>query len=325
VSAFAGFLGRRLQPEHVRAAVDPGPLQIGSSKDGLRPVTIRYKTAPFLTRPAFGCHPEAVIYPTSTRYLRGIVMLSANHAVQAQNYNEIAVVCGADPICLQSLFRKLPVEQLETGRSLFFEGDPAKHLFELVEGVLRIVKIMADGRRVITGFLFPGDLVGVSLRNHYLYSAEAVTPAKLRRFSRKTFEDIVSGSPELRPQLFARLCDEMAAAQDQMVLLSCKNAEERLCSFLLQQLRRKQEQDRSASVVDLPMTRLDIADYLGLTIETISRTVTKLTNRGIINPVGRHSIHIAKPGMLAHLAGDGEECHDGNSSVVVFDSARRRH
>ncbi|AYG63584.1 Crp/Fnr family transcriptional regulator [Rhizobium jaguaris] len=251
-------------------------------------------------------------------------MLQAGYAVQAPNYSE-TVVFGEEPICLQSLFRKQPVEQLDAGESLFFESDPARHLFEVVEGVLRIFKIMADGRRVITGFLYSGDLVGVSLKNHYLYSAEAVTPVKLRRFARKAFDEAVSGSPELRPQLFARLCDEMAAAQDQMVLLSCKNAEERLCSFLLQQLRRKREQERSASVIDLPMTRLDIADYLGLTIETISRTMTKLTNKGVVSSAGRHSIRIAKPGTLAHLAGDGDECHDGNSIVVAFDSTGRRH
>jgi CRP/FNR family transcriptional regulator len=251
-------------------------------------------------------------------------MLQASHAVQAPNYNE-AFVFGREPVCLQSLFRRQPVEQLDAGGSLFFEGDPAKHLFEVVQGVLRIFKIMADGRRVITGFLYSGDLVGVSLKNHYLYGAEAVTSVRLRRFARKSFEDAVNGSPELRPQLFALLCDEMAAAQDQMVLLSCKNAEERLCSFLLQRLRCKREQERSAGIIDLPMTRLDIADYLGLTIETISRMMTKLTNKGVVSPAGRHSIRIAKPVMLAHLAGDGDECHDSNSSLVVFDATRRRH
>jgi len=252
-------------------------------------------------------------------------MSSASHTVQVQNSNEPAVVFTAEPVCLRSLFWKQPLEQLDAGGSLFFEGDPAKHLFELVEGVLRIFKIMADGRRVITGFLYPGDLVGVSLRNQYLYSAEAVSTAKLRRFSRKSFEDAVGDSAELRPQLLARLCDEMAAAQDQMVLLSCKNAEERLCSFLLQQLRRKRKQDRSTNIAELPMTRLDIADYLGLTIETVSRTMTKLTNKGIVSPAGRHSISVTKPGMLARLAGDGDECYDDNPAVISLESARRRH
>lgn len=252
-------------------------------------------------------------------------MLSANSAERAQSYNEVFVAFDAEPICLQSLFSKQPLEQLDAGGTLFFEGDQAKHLFELVEGVLRIFKIMADGRRVITGFLYPGDLVGVSLRNHYLYSAEAVTAVRLRRFSRRAFEDTVGSSPELRPLLLARLCDEMAAAQDQMVLLSCKNAEERLCSFLLRQLQRKRKQDRSCSVVDLPMTRLDIADYLGLTIETVSRTMTRLTNKGIVGPAGRHSIRILKARTLAHLAGEGDECEDRYSPVISLDDARQRH
>ncbi|MFJ6327556.1 MULTISPECIES: Crp/Fnr family transcriptional regulator [unclassified Rhizobium] len=252
-------------------------------------------------------------------------MLSANSFEQAQTYNDVVMAFEAEPTCLQSLFSKQPLEHLDAGRTLFFEGDHAKHLFELMEGVLRIFKIMADGRRVITGFLYPGDLVGVSLRSHYLYSAEAVTPVRLRRFSRRAFEDMVDSSPELRPQLLARLCDEMAAAQDQMVLLSCKSAEERLCSFLLHQLQRKRDQERSCSLVDLPMTRLDIADYLGLTIETVSRTMTRLTNKGIVSPAGRHSIRILKARTLAHLAGESDECDDSCSRVISLNDARRRH
>ena len=89
---------------------------------------------------------------------------------------------GSEPNCLQGLFKKQPVEHLAGGQSLFFEGDAAKHLFEVVEGSLRIFKIISDGRRIITGFLHAGDVVGVSLKSHYLYSVEAVTDAKVRRF-----------------------------------------------------------------------------------------------------------------------------------------------
>ena len=143
---------------------------------------------------------------------------------------------------------------------------------------------------MITGFIYPGDLLGVSLRDRYLYSAEAVTPTKLRRFSRQRFQDEIGRSPELRPQLFAQLCDEMAAAQDQMVLLARKNAEERVCSFLLLIARRIHRQPQAAPVIEIPMTRLDMADYLGLTIETVSRTMTSLTGRGIIATAGRHAL-----------------------------------
>ena len=208
---------------------------------------------------------------------------------------------------LQSLFSRQPVEKFAIGSAIFWEDDAAKDVFEVIEGVLRVFKILSDGRRVITGFIYPGDLLGVSLRDRYLYSAEAVTPTKLRRFSRQRFQDEIARSPELRPQLFAQLCDEMAAAQDQMVLLARKNAEERVCSFLLLIARRIHRQPQAAPVIEIPMTRLDMADYLGLTIETVSRTMTSLTGRGIIATAGRHSIVVRNQKTLAFLAGESDE------------------
>ncbi|MBW9052349.1 cyclic nucleotide-binding domain-containing protein [Rhizobium mesosinicum] len=223
-----------------------------------------------------------------------------------------AVLLGSEPNSIQELFRKQPVERLVAGQSLFFEGDAAKHLFEVVEGTLRIFKIISDGRRVITGFLHAGDIVGVSLKDRYLYSAEAITNTKVRRFSRKAFDNEVAGSPQLRPEVFARLCDEMAAAQDQMVLLSCKSAEERICTFLLRELLRAASDGEVDFVIELPMTRLDIADYLGLTIETVSRSITKLTSKGVLAPVGRHSLRVVKRSALVQLSGgDDELARDG--------------
>jgi CRP/FNR family transcriptional regulator len=232
------------------------------------------------------------------------------------------VVPGSEPNGLATLFRRQPVEHLNAGQTLFFEGDAALHLFEVVEGTLRIFKIISDGRRVITGFLHAGDLVGVSLKDHYLYSAEAITETKVRRLSRKAFDSNVSSFPELRPQLFARLCDEMAAAQDQMVLLSRKNAEERVCTFLLRELRRRLSKNRAGAIVELPMTRLDIADYLGLTIETVSRTMTKLAGKGILACSGRHAVRILKQGALAQLSGDDDE-YDGGDLIAC--AAHLRH
>ncbi|WP_064713629.1 helix-turn-helix domain-containing protein [Rhizobium bangladeshense] len=227
---------------------------------------------------------------------------------------------GSAPTGLQALFQKLPVERIAAGQSLFFEGDAAGHLFEVVEGSLRIFKIISDGRRVITGFLHDGDIIGVSLKSHYLYSAEAVTDIKVRRISRRTFETEVDKSPGLRPEVFAHLCDEMAAAQDQMVLLSRKNAEERVCSFLLKELLRDIDGRQSDNIIELPMTRLDIADYLGLTIETVSRTMTKLANKGVVAPAGRHSVRIVKRSALVLLAGNDDEYVD---NMVEFASYAR--
>jgi CRP/FNR family transcriptional regulator len=133
----------------------------------------------------------------------------------------------------------------------------------------------------------------------------------------------VQESEELRPQLFERVCDEMAAAQDQMVLLSCKSAEERLCTFLLKHLRRAAAKNGVQSMVALPMTRQDMADYLGLTIETVSRTITKLTNKGVLGCVGRHSVKIIKPMLLAQLAGDDDEYGWGEPMGLADE--RRHH
>ena len=221
---------------------------------------------------------------------------------------------------LQSIFRGQAVERFEAGTPVFWEGDAAKHVFEVVEGVLRVFKIMRDGRRVITGFLYAGDLLGVSLKEQYLYTAEAVTDTKLRRFARKRFQDEINRSPELRPQLFARLCDEMAAAQDQMVLLARKSAEERVSSFLLLIARRLSASHQADPVVEIPMTRLDMADYLGLTLETVSRTMTRLASLAVIAPCGRHAVTVRKLGKLAMLAG---EVDDDDKQVSGVASVRQ--
>lgn len=223
---------------------------------------------------------------------------------------------GASERSLAALFYNQPIESFEAGTAVFWEGDPAGHVFEVMSGTLRIFRILADGRRIITGFLYPGDLLGLSLRNHYLYTAEAVTTVKLRRFTRGRFEDQVDHSPALRPLLVARLCDEMAAAQDQMVLLARKSAEERVASFLMSILRRGEAEGEDEPVIELPMTRLDMADYLGLTIETVSRLMSRLTSAGVIAPVGRHAIVIRRLNKLARLAGDDADLYEDDANYA---------
>ncbi|CAN5324125.1 Crp/Fnr family transcriptional regulator [soil metagenome] len=211
---------------------------------------------------------------------------------------------------LRGLFDGQPVESFDAGMAIVWEGDDARHVFEVVEGTLRVFRILSDGRRVITGFIHRGDLLGVSLKEHDRYNAEAVTRTKLRRCEHARFHDEIDRSPALRPQLFACLCDEMAAAQDQMVLLARKSAEERVASFLLLIARRLGAQ-HTQPVVEIPMTRLDMADYLGLTIETVSRTMTRLTNCGVIAPSSRHAMVVRKPGRLALLAGEADADDNG--------------
>jgi CRP/FNR family transcriptional regulator len=208
---------------------------------------------------------------------------------------------------MEQLFSRQPVETFPSDASVFWEGDAATHIFEVLEGVIRNVKLLHGGRRVITGFLYPGDLLGVTLEDPYVYSAEAVTPAKLRRFTRSHFDAALAHTPELRPYLFARLCDELAAAKCQMVLLARKTADERVSSFLLNAARRVNRDPRSTSVIEVPMNRLDVADFLGLTKETVSRAMCKLVGLGVITIAGRHTVVIREYQALASHAGDGDE------------------
>jgi len=108
-----------------------------------------------------------------------------------------------------------PTHEYSAGEAIFWQGDPAGEVFHTVEGVVRVWRVLADGRRAIVGFIYPGDVLGVSVQSRYLFTAEAVTDVKVRRFSRGCFISLVNESPALRPQLLALLCDEMSAAQDQ--------------------------------------------------------------------------------------------------------------
>jgi CRP/FNR family transcriptional regulator len=222
----------------------------------------------------------------------------------AASQTRSAVVMPAEPApTLQILFKAQPVETYDAGEAIFWEGDAAGHIFDILEGVLRVYRILSDGRRAIVGFLYPGDMLGVSFQSRYLFTAEAVTEVKVRRFSRNRFFSLVNESPELRPQLFAILCDEMSAAQDQMLLLGRKSAEERVVSFLLAAHRKNGVGD----AVELPMSRLDMADYLGLTIETVSRMMSGLMRRGLIAATGRHMIALRRLSALREVAGTDDE------------------
>lgn len=206
-----------------------------------------------------------------------------------------------------SLFLAQPPEQLAANEALFWEGDRAEHIFEVTDGVLRLFKVLPDGRRAITGFLFPGDVLGLAYRDKYLCTAEAVAPTKVRRFRRSQFQAALGQSPELGRQLFAMMCDELSAAQDQVLLLGRKNAQERVASFLLAVARKLRAADSRVKSVILPMLRQDMADYLGLTIETVSRVMSRLRADGVIALPDPQRLVIRDYGALRRLSGEEQE------------------
>jgi len=228
-----------------------------------------------------------------------------SHAAAHASYSQAVPfhIAAAKVSTLKDLFKGQPAESFNPGEALFWEGDKAGPIFEILEGVVRVYRILPDGRRAILGFVYPGDVLGVSIQDRYLLTAEAVNKIKVRRFARERFFASIHDSPSLQPQLFAMLCDEMSSAQDQMLLLGRQTAEERVVCFLLA----VQRKSARGAEIELPMSRQDMADYLGLTMETVSRMMTSLARRGLVAPGSRHTVTLRKLAALKEIAGRGED------------------
>lgn len=212
-------------------------------------------------------------------------------------------VCGAVP--LEHLPRIAAIAQsrrLDPGSMLVHEGDPANNVFSIIEGTVKLYKLLPDGRRQVTGFLIPGDFIGCVFGISYAFSAETVSSSRLCSFKRRQFLEMLDTYPQLEHRLLKRACSELNAAQYQMLLLGRKTAVERLASFLAQMVKRYGLAD--GTPVPLPMARTDIADFLGLTVETISRTFTRLRREGILELPASHSVTIVRPDLLEEAAGD---------------------
>lgn len=194
---------------------------------------------------------------------------------------------------------------LDAGDSLIREGDPARHVFNITSGSVRVYKMLADGRRQITGFLFAGDFVGLATGDDYTFSAEAVEDATLCRFRKVDYRALIRETPTLETALLDRANHELIAARNQMLLLGRKTAQERIASFLLELPLKDPVRPATAGIIRLPMTRSEIADYLGLTIETVSRVFSRLKAAGVIRLISLHEVSVQQPERLRALA-EGE-------------------
>lgn len=197
-------------------------------------------------------------------------------------------------------------QRFGAGQTLLNEGEPASRFAIITEGAVKVYKLMLDGRRQITGFLFAGDILGFTFAPDFSYSADALTEVRLCRLPRSQFERLLDDHPAMARHFLAMASTELAAAQTQMVLLGRKSADEKIASFVLMLSDREYKHDRSGAVIALPMTRTDIADYLGLTTETVSRTFTRLKNYGWIALETPGSITILDHNALSNLADGGE-------------------
>lgn len=194
--------------------------------------------------------------------------------------------------------------ELAPGDPLFGDTDDATHIFNITAGVIKVYKLLPDGRRQVTGFLFPGDFVGLERDGRYAYGAEAVTHTTLCRFRRQQLDLVFRRFPKLERRLLELAWNELVADQEQMVLLGRKTARERIASFLLMLSGRAVQRGQKANPVNVPMSRNDIADHLGLTTETVSRVITSLRREGAISVPMPGKIEIVDRAAIEEVSGD---------------------
>jgi len=191
---------------------------------------------------------------------------------------------------------------LQAGDPIFFEEDENNYVFNITDGVVQLSRLLPDGRRQITGFLFPGDFLGLSKEGGYANTAEAVTATKLCRFPRthllKMFEEL----PKLEAQLLNQRSNELVEAQEHIMLLGRKSASERVATLLLMFAKKASGSANPATELHLPVTREAMADYLGMRLETVSRVLSDLRKRGLIDLPSPHRIRFLQWDSLNAIA-----------------------
>lgn len=173
-------------------------------------------------------------------------------------------------------------------REIVHENDPANFVYEVISGTICASKMLREGRRQISGFYFPGDIFGLENAEKHNVAAQAITNAEIRIFEKRALSALASSNREVTDQLLALTAQELTRKQDHLLSLLSTTAEERIICFLIDMIQRAPP--REDHVIALPMSRLDIADYLGLTLETVSRTLWDLERRGVIQIKGYRSI-----------------------------------
>jgi CRP-like cAMP-binding protein len=233
----------------------------------------------------------------STSSVLGFISMPAALAVSYHpTLRRPAAEPAASPDSLAALEGLGVVIALGRDEPLFRPGDTAEFYFKVLKGAVRSCQVLVDGRRHIGEFFLAGDFIGLDAVESYAFAAEAIVDASLIRYSRRKVEALAAEEPRVGQSLVEIMRSGLAAARERMLLLGHMTAMERIACFLLDLSKR-----RNDGRISLPMTRTDIGDYLGLTMETVSRVLSQLRSDGIITQHGLHELTLVKPAALAEL------------------------
>jgi len=227
----------------------------------------------------------------------------ASNTVPKVDFAALAVCRGLGRETTSNIMAITSLQKKAAGETVFCEGEAADSVFEVVSGTLRLHKLLPDGRRQVTGFLCAGHLIGLAPEGTWVYTAEAITDVTLCRYRRPAFERLIDTVPGFARRVLTATSHELRVAQDQMLLLGRKTAPERVASFLL-----LMADQQGGGEINVPMGRNDIADYLGLTVETVCRTLTQLKRGKLIELPAHGRIVIRDRDGLEALSAGGIDC-----------------
>jgi CRP/FNR family transcriptional regulator, anaerobic regulatory protein len=228
--------------------------------------------------------------------------------------------CGTCPIRHRAVCARCETDELskleqmkyyrsfEAGQTVIWSGDRMDFVASVVSGVATLTQTMEDGRRQMVGLLLPSDFVGRPGRTVASYDVTATTDLVMCCFRRKPFEEMILSTPHISQRLLEMTLDELDAAREWMLLLGRKTAREKIASLLAIVARRdaalRPAVKPGVLVFDLPLTREQMADYLGLTLETVSRQVSALKKDGVISLLGNRHVTVPDLNRLLEEAGD---------------------
>ena len=191
------------------------------------------------------------------------------------------------------IFSKVSFEKKFTDKeNIFLQNDPSTHLYNITEGNVKIYQLLDDGRIQIIGFLYPGDFFGTYKNNKYNYSAEAIGNLRVCVFDQRVLDKYMDQNPILAKELLNQTSYELTLAQDRMTVMGRLNAIEKISIFFINISNQRKRIGWQSNPISLSMARQDIADYLGLTIETVSREISKLKASNIIKIISSKQLFI---------------------------------
>ena len=224
-------------------------------------------------------------------------------------HRAVCARCETDE--LQKLEQIKYYRSYQAGQTVIWSGDRMDFVASVVTGIATLTQTMEDGRRQMVGLLLPSDFVGRPGRQTAAYDVTATTDLVMCCFRKKPFEDLITQTPHIAQRLLEMTLDELDAAREWMLLLGRKTAREKIASLLAIIARRdahlKLSTAKGSIVFDLPLTREEMADYLGLTLETVSRQVSALKRDGVIELQGKRHIIVPDFDRLIEETGDDSD------------------